>query len=179
MEPMAGDELVRADGGTEDQETSAVFALLDSMDLQQLAERWEDVQQTRTPVGWSPRNAVVRSRIERRLTDMVTGAHGTGSVPVDLAATLRVEEKKPVEGRVTRFGEIGLFFATTKAIDAGAPVDLEVKREDQRLRVRGEVVEGNSSKLPEPGVRIRLVAANEADERRVHRLLGELLRHRR
>jgi hypothetical protein len=179
MEHMVGDDLVRTEGAGEDQETSAVFALLDSMELEQLAERWEDVQQTRTPVGWSPRNAVVRSRIERRLTDMVCGANGTGAVPTDLEATLRMDEKKPVDGKFTRFGEIGLFFATTKAIESGAPVDIEIKREDQRLRVRGEVIEGNSNKLSEPGVRIRLIAGNEADERRVHRLLGELLRHRR
>ena len=130
-------------------------------------------------MGWSPQNAVVRSTIERRFTEMVSGAAGDEAIKVSLEARLKVEDHKPVEGKITRFGGIGLFFATSKQIDAGQAVDLEVRRgDDQRLRVRGEVVEGNSPSLSEPGVRIKLTAASEADERRVHRLLHELLRHR-
>jgi hypothetical protein len=178
---MAGDkDIVRTDGGEGgDGGMSNLHAVLDELDLGQLADRWIDVESTRTPVGWSPENAVVRATIERRFTEMVCTAGGGESINVALDARLKVDDHKPVEGRITRFGGIGVFFATSKQIEAGATVDLEVRRgDDQRLRVRGAVIEGNSSKLAEPGVRLKLAAANPAEERRVHRLLHELLRHR-
>jgi hypothetical protein len=176
---MAGDDVVRTDGAEADREHAKLRATLASLDALQLADRWIDVESTRTPVGWSPQNAIIRSTIERRFTEMLCSAAGSEAIKVDVEARLKVEDKKPVEGKITRFGGIGLFFATTKQIDAGTTVDLEVKRgDDQRMRVRGEVIEGNSNALPEPGIRIRLQSGNEADERRVHRLLAELLRHR-
>ncbi len=177
---MAGEkDIVHTDGSAGGGELAKLSMLLDELDIGQLADRWIDVESTRTPVGWSPDDARVRSTIERRFTEMVCAAEGGESITVSLEARLKVEDHKPVEGKITRFGGIGVFFATSKQIDVGAAVDLEVRRgDDQRLRVRGVVVEGNSSKLPEPGVRLKLAAANPAEERRVHRLLHELLRHR-
>jgi hypothetical protein len=179
MDHMAGDDVVRSDGEVDDGETARLHALLAELDPGQLAERWIDVESTRTPVGWSPKDAQVRATIERRFREMVCSADGSEAIPVALEARLKVEDRKPVEGTITRFGEIGVFFATSKQIEAGTAVDVEIRRgDDQRLRVRGKVVEGNSSKRSEPGVRLKLQADNPAEERRVGRLLHELLRHR-
>jgi hypothetical protein len=179
MVGMAGDDVVRTDGEVDERESAKLHSMLASLDAGQLADRWIDVESTRTPVGWSPKDAVVRATIERRFREMVCAADGSESIKVALEARLKVEDKKPVEGTITRFGGIGLFFATSKQIDAGTAIDLEIRRgDDQRLRVRGQVIEGNSTKLAEPGVRIKLIAGNEAEERRVGRLLHELLRHR-
>ncbi len=159
---------------------------LETLGLPELVEELEDLQQRRTPVGWTPDDAVLKSRIERRIMELV------GSIPpgderrrdVRLPCTLSVKirsKKASARGETRDVGVGGVFVATVGAFPVGTPVEIEVRgagTDEHGLRVRGQVA-WIGGELDAAGVGVCFAGLdNERHERRLRRFVIELLRHR-
>jgi Tfp pilus assembly protein PilZ len=167
-------------------ERLAANPALDQMELPELIDRLENLEGRRTPVGWSPDDALERVAIERRIMELVGDAppdpederrHGV-RLSCDLAVKLRTKENS-IRARVTDIGHGGVFVATDLELPAGTVVELEVRGEDSDehgLRVRGAVAWRDPQA---PGLGICFTERpTAAHERRLRRFVLELLRHR-
>jgi len=152
-------------------------AHLHEMSLPELADRLEDLDHRRTPVGWSPDDAVERASILRTIREMVSSDKGgADGLPCELQIMLRNKEQE--------------LAATVREVRPGGvviKVDGEwIPRTHVEMRVASPVAD-------EPGLRARgIVTAvakgevvvsvteqpSEAHERRLARFLLELVRHR-
>jgi len=159
---------------------------LESMDLSELVDRLDDLEERRTPVGWSPDDAVERAAVERRIMELV------GQVPpgeerrrgVRLSCELSVKmrsKEQAVRAKVRDIGIGGVFIETDADWLIGTVVELEVRgsgTDEHGLRVRGEITwtqtEGD---LKGVGVVFNQTPSS-AHERRIRRFVIELLRHR-
>ena len=156
-------------------------AHLDKMNLLELADRLADLEGRRTPVGWSPEDAVERAAVERRIMEMV-GAAPPGAerrevlrIPCNVKVRLRSKEQQ-VRAKVQDIGVGGVFCATKSAFEQGTHVQIEVRAHESEhgLRVRGTVAWAKPG-----GIGISFGELKNADrERRLRRFVLELLRHR-
>ena len=158
---------------------------LDELDLPALVDRLDDLEGRRTPVGWSPDDAVERAAVERRILELV-GHIPPGEerrrcvrLPCDMQVKLRSKEQS-VRAKVRDIGAGGVFVSTDVPFVVGTVVELEVRgsgTDEHGLRVRGEVAWNADGDNQGVGVCFNQ-APSSAHERRIRRFVIELLRHR-
>jgi uncharacterized protein (TIGR02266 family) len=155
----------------------------DAMDLTELVERLDDLEERRTPVGWTPDDAVERAAIERRIMEMVghvpPGEERRKGVRLPCKLTVKMRSKEQqVRARVRDIGAGGVFVETDAPWVVGTVVELEVRgngTDEHGLRVRGEIAWNESDE----GVGVVFnQTPSSAHERRIRRFVIELLRHR-
>jgi Tfp pilus assembly protein PilZ len=160
---------------------------LSGLSLPELVSRLRDVHTMRTPIGWPTESAVTKSSIERRIVEIVTAAGGDGHgavqdrIQCDIELKVRSGDRPSVKSSALDLRPGALFIAVDASFTVGEPVELEVETDNNyRLRVRGNVgwVSHRSREHP-AGVGITFQAVvGDAAERRLHRLILELLRNR-
>ncbi len=162
---------------------------LAGLSLPELVSRLRDVHTMRTPIGWPTESAVTKSSIERRIIEIVTaeaGEDGVGGeererIHCDVELKVRSENRPSVKSSELDLRPGALFVAVEAPFTVGDPVELEVETDNNyRLRVRGNVgwVAHRSKEHP-AGVGITFQSVvGDAAERRLHRLILELLRNR-
>lgn len=161
---------------------------LAGLTLPELVGRLRDVHTMRTPIGWPTESAVTKSSLERRIIEIVTAGpdedgHGDESdrIHCDVQLKLRSASRPSVKSSVLDLRPGALFVAVEAPFTVGEPVELEVETENNyRLRVRGNVgwVAQRSREHPAGvGITFQSVVGDQA-ERRLHRLILELLRNR-
>lgn len=155
----------------------AEHAEIEKMTLPQLADRLEDLDGRRTPVGWVPEDAVERATVERCIMALVSAEDGGGKpMPCNMEVQLRSKEQL-VQARVVGIGAGGVRLESPGRWIVGTHVEIQVKAsesDEQGLRVRGIIREIH-------GQRLRVSVAeqpSEGHERRLRRFVVELLRHR-
>lgn len=160
-------------------------AALDELDLSELVDRLDDLEQRRTPVGWTPEDAVERVAIERRIMELVGGKpphqerRRSVRLPCDMTIKLRSKHKS-VRAQVGDIGPGGVFVMTDVGFDVGTPVEIEVRAsssDEHGLRVRGEIAWCGADEKVGVGVSFKN-RPTAAYERRLRRFIIELLRHR-
>lgn len=149
----------------------------ETMSLPELAERLEDLDGKRTPVGWTPEDAVLRASIERCILALIGRDAGEGdAIPCPLDVQLRSKERV-VAAHVRALGVGGVWVETDDAWIVGTHVELTVHAaasDEHGLRVRGVIVG-----YARGAARISIAAQpSEAHERRLRRFVLELIRHR-
>jgi hypothetical protein len=153
-------------------------AHLQSMSLPELAERLEDLDHRRTPVGWTPEDAAIRASIERCIVELVS-THGAGAtIPCDYEIRLRSKEAHTT-ATIREIRQGGLVIGADGTWIPGTHVEMQIRQDasdEHGLRARGII----SSVDKDRGTVIVSVAEqpSEAHERRLHRFLLELVRHR-
>lgn len=156
---------------------------LNNLDLHQLLELLDDLDEKRTPVGWSPDDAVVKAGVERRIMELVMAAPNEQErrdalrVPCDLPINL-ITKRDRWPGTVLNLGTGGAFVKTSADLPEGADVNLEIRGTEERgLRARGQV----AWRRQEPVAGLGISFAKQPSpphERRLRRFVMELLRHR-
>lgn len=151
-------------------------AEFETMTLPELADRLEDLDGRRTPVGWTPEDAVERASVERCILDMIS-RDGRGEVlHCPMEVTMRSKERS-ARAIVRGMGAGGLLVETDDQWIPGTHVELRVDGVDydeHGLRVRG-IVTGHER----GAVRVSVAQQpSEAHERRLRRFVLELIRHR-
>ncbi len=150
----------------------------EKMTLPQLADRLEDLDGRRTPVGWVPEDAVERSTVERCILALVAAEDADAGKPMacNLEVKLRSKEQL-VTARVIGIGSGGIRIEAPSKWVVGTHIEMQVKAgesDELGLRVRGVIREIH-------GARLRISVAeqpSEGHERRLRRFVVELLRHR-
>jgi uncharacterized protein (TIGR02266 family) len=160
---------------------------LDGLQLPELVDLLDDLEGRRTPIGWSPDDAVRRAAIERRIMEMVgqeppeDERRDTMRLPCELAVKLRSKEQA-VRAEVRDIGAGGVFVATDTPFVVGTVVELEVRgsgTDEHGLRVRGQIAWRADKGGDEIGVGVCFnQVPSSAHERRIRRFVIELLRHR-
>lgn len=162
---------------------------LAALSLPELATRLRDVHTMRTPVGWPTESAVTKTSIERRIIEIVTtdghedsaGGDDSERLHCELELKVRSANRPSVKSSELDLRPGALFVAVEAPFTVGEPVELEVETENHyRLRVRGNVgwVAHRSKEHP-AGVGITFQSVvGDAAERRLHRLILELVRNR-
>lgn len=155
------------------------------LDLPDLVEKLEDLEGRRTPVGWSPDDAVEKVAVERRILSII-GASASGDerrqemrLPCELTVKLRSKEKS-VKAGVRDMGLGGVFIETDVSFAIGTHVDVEVRgrsTDEYGLRVRGRIAWIADGERVGVGVSFT-EQPSAAHERRLRRFVIELLRHR-
>lgn len=149
---------------------------IERLSLPELVERLEDLEGRRTPVGWTPEDAVIRAAVERRILEMVRSERTPDARDGDRIAcvlSVRIRTKRHAfDGTVCDLGLGGAFVATAAELPIGTHVYLEAE-EDTALRVRGQV-----AWIADAGLGISFTdQPSDAHERRLRRFVVELLRH--
>ncbi len=162
------------------------YSELDALNLGELVNRLEDLEGRRTPIGWSPDDAVERAAIERRIMELVGESPPRNErreamrLPCSMSVKVRSKEQS-VRGRVRDIGAGGVFVETEADFIVGTVVELEVRgggTDEHGLRVRGEVA-WSAADGGDKGVGVCFnQLPSTAHERRIRRFVIELLRHR-
>jgi hypothetical protein len=149
---------------------------LETLSLSELVDRLEDLDGRRTPVGWSPDDAVEKTAIEGKLVALISAGPDDNhdELPCELAIQVRSKEHS-APGSVDEIRAGGLFVSTLGRFMVGTHVDLQVlASEDHGLQARGIIRRA----LPD-GVLVSVTdQPSEAHERRLRKFLLELVRHR-
>ena len=149
---------------------------LERLSLPQLADRLQDLDGRRTPVGWVPDDAVERQAIERCILAQVAAEQpGADALRCDLQIGLRSKEQA-VTARVRALGPGGVMIDAPGRWIVGTHVEMRVDSEtdEQGLRVRGVIREIAAGTL-----RVSVgEQPSEGHERRLRRFVLDLLRHR-
>jgi hypothetical protein len=148
-----------------------------TMSLPELADRLEDLDGRRTPIGWTPDDAVERAHVERCILDLIAQEPGDGArLPCALAIHLRSKERA-VRATVRAIGAGGVWVETDDGWIPGTHVEMQVRgnaSEEHGLRVRGVVTAFEAG-----AARVSVAEQpSEAHERRLRRFVLELIRHR-
>lgn len=150
--------------------TGRMFALYDTMPLERLADRLEELDCDRPVDGWSARDATHWISVERRIVEHVTGGGSRGAIECNLELHMIAHY---------RFGP-----ALLVAVEDGGVV---VRSEGRwrpgtlvELRIGdGPRVRGSVAGTIDDRVRIRFLRCrSEYEERRLHRFVRQALRHR-
>lgn len=161
------------------------YSRLDSLNLGELVDRLEDLEGRRTPIGWSPDDAVERAAIERRIMTLVGHTppkeerRRAMRLPCSMSVRVRSKEQS-VRGKVRDIGAGGVFVETDADFIVGTVVELEVRgtgTDEHGLRVRGQVAWSADGSDRGVGVCFNQLPST-AHERRIRRFVIELLRHR-
>jgi hypothetical protein len=155
----------------------------DGMPLPDLVEMLHDLEGRRTPVGWTPDDAVQKAAIERRIIEVVAaspaGDEATGEqrLTTDLTVKLRSKEQS-VKAGIKHVGTGGVFVSCEGDWIVGTHVELQVRgsgSEEHGLRVRGKIYRVDDGE----GVCVSFdEQPSDAHERRLRRFILELMRHR-
>lgn len=149
---------------------------IEALSLPELVERLEDLDGRRTPVGWTPEDAVIRAAVERRILEMVRtqpGDEPRASDRISCVLAVRIRTRRHAfDGTVCDIGLGGAFVATAADLPIGTHVYLE-SEDDAGLRVRGQVAWHEDAGL---GISFS-DQPTDAHERRLRRFIVELLRH--
>lgn len=156
---------------------------VDQLEFEQLIDVLEDLEGRRTPVGWAPEDAVVKTRIERRILDVVMEPRADDAQEVASHVACRMQvvlrtKRRAVPASVLSIGAGGAFVEGAD-LPIGTHVHLQVKSatEEYGLHVRAQVAWRQSE--PTSGVGLSFAGQpSDAHERRVRRFVLELLRHR-
>ncbi len=153
-------------------------AEIEKMSLPQLADRLEDLDGRRTPVGWVPEDAVERATIERCILQLVAAEDTGGNKPMACNMEVKLRSKEQtVTARVIGIGHGGMRIDAPSKWVVGTHVEMQVKAtesDELGLRVRGVIREIH-------GAQLRISVAeqpSEGHERRLRRFVVELIRHR-
>ena len=157
-------------------------AELDGLELAALVDYLDDLAGRRTPVGWTPDDAVVKAKVERRIVELVRSAvaddeRGEASqLPVDVVARLRWNDGDAA-AKITSIGEGGVFLVTDAKLPVTTHVHVQLKSggtDARGLHVRGQIM------WPGPGgLGVAFTEQpSEAHERRLSRFVMEILRSR-
>jgi hypothetical protein len=154
---------------------NAEFAMLT---LPELADRLEDLDGRRTPVGWTPEDAVERASIERCILEIVAADRVATAPSLACPMEVRLRSKeRAVTATIREIGPGGIVIATDDRWVVGTHVEIQVRQHDSDehgLRVRG-IIRGFDG----DAARISVAEQpSEAHERRLRRFILELLRHR-
>lgn len=162
---------------------------LAALSLPELASRLRDVDTLRTPIGWPTESAVTKSSIERRIIEIVTAETDDPShagqeaerIHCEVELKVRSGNRPSVKSSDLDLRPGSLFVAVEAPFTVGEPVELEIETENHyKLRVRGNVgwVAQRSKEHP-AGVGITFQSVvGDAAERRLHRLILELVHNR-
>jgi hypothetical protein len=151
---------------------------LDSLSLPELADRLEAMDDRRTPVGWSPEDAVERASIERVIVDLISAAPvpGAPALTSDVAIHIRSKEQT-IEARIREIRTGGIYVDTDAKWVRNTHVDMHIRGsgfDDHNVRARGVI-----TKVDDGAVLVSVSEQpSESHERRLRRFLMELLRHR-
>jgi hypothetical protein len=156
---------------------------LEQLGFEQLVDALDDLEGRRTPIGWAPEDAVVKTRVERRMLDLVMAFAGNGPpasssrVSCNMRVVVRTK-RQSFPGTVLSIGSGG---ALVQGVDLplGTHVHLKVRStsDEYDLHVRAQVAWRESE--PASGVGVTFAGQpSEAHERRVRRFVLELLRFR-
>ncbi|MCB9561871.1 MAG: PilZ domain-containing protein [Kofleriaceae bacterium] len=132
----------------------------------------------RTPVGWTPDDAVERATIQRVIVAMISAEprEGAAALPCGVPIQLRSKEQTR-EARIREVRPGGLLVETDHTWVVGTHVDMHLRGEgwdDHGIRARGVI-----SRVDAGTVLVSVAAQpSDAHERRLTRFLDELLRHR-
>jgi len=161
---------------------------IENLALPELVERLDDIEGRRTPVGWSPDDAVLRSAIERRIMALVhkgePGSERRKTLRVPCELDVRMRSKRSQVRAHTRDLGAGGVFVETEPDDwsIGTVVELQVRgggTDEHGLKVRGMVSWVTDKDDAHPGVGVSFSHDDsERHERRLRRFVVELLRHR-
>ncbi len=150
---------------------------LEGMALPELADRLEDLDGRRTPVGWSPDDAVERAGIERCILALVSGPQPTAAPALRCKLEIKLRSKEQtVHAAVREIRVGGVVVHTQGKFVVGTHVDMHfhLTETDHGQRARGIIVE------VQPGAVVVSLSEqpSEAHERRRERFILELIRHR-
>src|SRR5262245_48358179 len=149
---------------------------LEKMTLPQLADRLQDLDGRRTPVGWMPEDAVERAAVERCILALIsTEEHRRPVLQCDLEIGLRSKEQQ-VTARVRSLGPGGARVEAPGRWVIGTHVEMrhETEADPNGVRVRGVIREITPS-----GLRISVAEQpSEGHERRLRRFVLDVIRHR-
>lgn len=157
---------------------------LDGLDLAALVERLDDLEGRRTPVGWTPDDAVIKAALERRILELVAAPYdaerrrAAGELACNLAVHLRTKDEG-TSGRVRRIGAGGALIETGAELPVGTHVHVQIRgrSEEHGLHVRAKVAWREDDPLRGLGVSFD-DQPSPAHERRLQRFVGEVFRHR-
>jgi hypothetical protein len=155
-----------------------MHAEFETLSLPELADRLEDLDGRRTPVGWTPEDAAERASVERCILGLIArNPDGDSSrLECELEITLRSKE---FAGRavVRSLGPGGVWIDTPDSWIRGTHVEMIVRSDDTEehgLRVRGIV-----EQIERGRVRVSVASQpSEAHERRLRRFVLDVIRHR-
>lgn len=150
----------------------------EAMTLPELVEQLEDLDGRRTPIGWTPDDAVQRASVERCILAAINAPAGSSEGALRCWLDVRMRSKEQSVGAVVRqIGPGGLLVECGGDWIVGTHVELQVRANDSDehgLRARGIV-----SAIEPGGVRVSVAEQpSEAHERRLHRFVLEVIRHR-
>lgn len=158
-------------------DTQRVFAMYDGLSLPELADRLDELDDRRTPVGWSPEDAMHRSTLERRIVDRVARSRRDRGAALACSLDIQVRSKdRTARATLIEVAEGGVVVETDLGWVLDSVVDLVLapSLEDHGVRVRGRIAAIAHGRL-----QIELEdPPSEAHERRLHRFLREAIRHR-
>ena len=152
-------------------------ASIESLALPELVDRLEDLDDRRTPVGWSPDDAVTKASIERRILALVS-EKSPSAAPLACRMAIRLRSKEQtVEATVRELGTGGIRIDVDGTWIVGTHVEMQFNQstsDEHGLRARGII-----SRVDAGSVLVRVdEQPSEAHERRLQRFVLELVRHR-
>jgi hypothetical protein len=150
---------------------------LQLLSIAELVERLEDLDGRRTPVGWTPEDAVERTAIEGRILALITAAPDSAGDAMPCAMEIQLRSKEQtVPARIAEVRPGGVYVETIARFVEGTHVEMHVRHDtdEHGLRARGII-----RRVDRHGVLVSVAEQpSEAHERRLRRFILELLRHR-
>ena len=149
---------------------------LDDLDLNDLADRLASVQTTRTNEGFQTESAVLKSGLERRILNRVRfqRPEDTSKLAIDHSISLSVQDKQ-VDAESAEIRSGGLVIPANSRFEDGATGFVEIKTDnDFPLRVKCVIRELDGV----AGVGVAFEGVDDAYDRRVSRLILELLKNK-
>ena len=157
---------------------------LAALNLEQLIDCLDDLEQKRTPVGWTPDDAVLKASVERRILELIgedvadSERRSGMRIPCHMMVLVRAKDRS-ITGTVANIGKGGAFVATASSLPRGTHVNVEIRGagDERGLRARGRVAWTTEEGTPGLGISFS-EQPSSAHERRLHRFVMEVLRHR-
>ena len=161
---------------------------LAGLSLPELVARLRDVHTMKTPLGWPTDSAVTKSSIERRILEIVareppSEGHDdpTERIYCELDVKVRSGGRPSVKSSQVELRPGGVFVVTDAAFTVSEVVELEVELDNAyRLKSGGNVGWIAHARAGAPaGIGITFQSViGDAAERRLEKLVLELLKHR-
>jgi Tfp pilus assembly protein PilZ len=161
---------------------------LSALTLPELVGRLRDLHTQRTPLGWPTASAISKSSVERRIFELVAREPSregydepADRIHCDVKVKVRSANRPSARSSEIDLRVGALFVRTAAPFTPGEPVEVEIETEaDYRLRVRGNVgwvAHPRDGKPGGIGIAFHKVVG-DGDERKLGRLIQELLRNR-
>jgi hypothetical protein len=158
---------------------------LDDLDLLGLVEVFDDLEGRRTPVGWTPDDAVLKAAVERRILEIIAAEpdeemrQTSARLRCDVEVNLRSQEEM-VPARLRSVGVGGGVVESAASWPIGTHVHVQIRSaasEERGLHVRGMIAWHEEGPIPGLGVSFA-EQPSPAHERRLQRFVREVLRQR-